>query len=148
MERRNARSHVRSCIATLERFNAFAQGQGARTWEDLPAHVGAFVEHELQERSAWCRSAKVRRTMLSQARSPVEQQLRLLVPEFVGHTTRCLTPFAVAAPGFFDHLEHERGLRFQIRRLYAHHLRVFEAFLGGDRARAASAVGGTGTSPI
>jgi hypothetical protein len=68
-ERRNALGHVRSCVATLERFNAFAQGQGARTWEYLSAHVGAFVEHELQERGAWGRSAKVRRTTLSQARA-------------------------------------------------------------------------------
>jgi integrase/recombinase XerD len=128
-ERRNAASHVRSCITTLERFDAFARGQGARTWEDLSAHVGAFVEHELQARDAWGRSAKVRRTMLSQARSPVEQLLRLLVPGFVGHTTRRVTPFAVVAPEFFDHLERERGLREQTRRLYAHNLRVFEAYL-------------------
>ena len=128
-ERRNASSHVRSCVTTLERFNAFAQGQGARTWEDLTAHVGAFVEHELRERGAWGRSAKVRCTMLSQARSPVEQLLRLLIPGFAGHTTRRETPFAIVAPGFFDHLEHERGLREQTRRLYAHNLRVFEAYL-------------------
>jgi site-specific recombinase XerD len=128
-ERRNAPNHVRSCVVTLERFDAFAQRQGAHTSEDLPRYVGAFVEHRLQERGAWSRSAKVRRTMLSQARSPVEQLLRLLVPGFGGHTTRRVTPFAVAAPGFLDHLEHERGLRFQTRRLYAHHLRVFDAFL-------------------
>jgi site-specific recombinase XerD len=34
------------------------------------------------------------------------------------------------APGFFEHLEHERGLRQTTRHIYAHHLRVFEAYLG------------------
>jgi len=128
-ERRNARSHILTCVATLERFNAFAQGRGARTWDDLPGCVDAFVERQLRERGAWCRTAKDRRTILSQARSPVEQLLRLLVPGFDGHRTVGAMPFAVIVPGFFDHLEHERGLRHYTRQLYAHHLRVFEAHL-------------------
>lgn len=129
IERRNAPSHIRSCVTMIERFTAFTWSRGARTWDDLPAHVSAFVEHQMRERNAECRSVKDRRTILSQARSPVEQLLRLLVPGFVGHTTRRATPFAVVAPGFFDYLEHERGLRDQTRRLYAHNLRVFEAYL-------------------
>jgi integrase/recombinase XerD len=127
--RRNASSHIRSCVATIERFDAFTWSRGARTWGDLPVHIEAFVEHQLQERGAWCRSEKDRRTILSQARSPVEQLLHLIVPGFCGHTTRRAIPFATVAPGFFDHLEHERGLRDQARRLYAHNLRVFEAYL-------------------
>ncbi|MGQ0736227.1 MAG: tyrosine-type recombinase/integrase [Acidobacteriota bacterium] len=83
----------------------------------------------MRERGAWCRSAKDRRTILSQARSPVEQLLRLLVPGFVGHRIKQTTPFAAIAPSFFDYLEYERGLRHDTRRLYAHHLRVFEAYL-------------------
>ena len=129
IERRNAPSYIRSCVTTLDRFNDFAWSRGARTWDDLPAHISAFVEHQLRERGASSRTVKDRRTILSQARSPVEQLLRLLVPGFVGHTTRRVTPFAGVAPGFFDHLEHERGLREQTRRLYAHNLRVFEAYL-------------------
>jgi len=109
-------------------YRPFTWSRGARTWVDLPAHVGAFVEHDPRERGAWSRSAKVPRTMLSQARSPVEQPLRLLIPGFAGHTTRRATPFAIAAPGFFEYSEHERGLRDQARRLYAHNLRVFEAY--------------------
>lgn len=128
-ERRNARSHILTCVATLERFNAFAQSQGARTWDDLPGCVDGFVEHQLRARGAGSRTAKDRRTILSQARSPVEQLLRLLVPGFGGHRTRRAMPFAVTVPGFFDHLEHERGLRHYTRELYAHHLRVFEAYL-------------------
>ena len=107
-ERRHAPRHVERCVATLERFDAFARGRGARTWDELPAHVAAFVEQHLRDRGAWCRTAKDRRTILSQARSPVEQLLRLLLPGFVGHTTRRAMPFAAGVPGFFEYLERAR----------------------------------------
>ncbi len=110
-ERRIASRHVLRCVATLEHFNTFAQGRGVQTWEELPAHLGAFVEQRLRDRGAWCRSPKDRRTVLSQARTPVEQMLRLLIPGFIGTTTRRPVPFQETAADFFDYLRQERGLR-------------------------------------
>ena len=128
-ERRIASRHVLRCVATLEHFNTFAQGRGVQTWEELPAHLGAFVEQRLRDRGAWCRSPKDRRTVLSQARTPVEQMLRLLVPGFIGTTTRRPVPFQETAPDFLDYLRQERGLRPATLYQYVYHLRVFEAYL-------------------
>jgi site-specific recombinase XerD len=55
--------------------------------------------------------------------------LRLLVPGFVGTTTRRPVPFQTTAPQFFDHLRQERGLRSATLYQYVYHLRVFEAYL-------------------
>ena len=67
--------------------------------------------------------------MHSKARIPVEQMLRLLLPDFVG-TQRCVHwPFKVTAPGFFNYLRKERGIKPTTLNNYRHHLRAFEAYL-------------------
>jgi site-specific recombinase XerD len=135
-ERRIASRHVLSCVATLEHFNTFAQGRSLQTWEELPAHLGAFVEQRLRDRGAWCRSPKDRRTVLSQARTPVVQLLRLVIPGFVGTTRRLEQPFHASVPEFFEYLQRERGLRPESIRQYVYHLRLFEAYLQRAGVRA------------
>lgn len=135
-ERRIASRHVLRCVATLEHFDTFAQGRGVQTWEELPAHLGAFVEQRLRDRGAWCRSPKDRRTVLSQARTPVEQMLRLVIPGFVGTTRRLEPPFHASVPEFFEYLQRERGLRPESVRQYVYHLRLFEAYLQRAGVRA------------
>ena len=121
---------VKHGVHTLIRFGRFAQARGAETWTDLPAQVGPFVEHCMPGHGAGHRSKETHATMRSQARSPVEQCLRLLIPGFVGTTRRRQAlPFQETAPGFFQYLQHERGLRPETRRGYVHHLGVFEAYL-------------------
>ena len=105
-ERRIASRHVLRCVATLEHFDTFAQGRGVQTSEELPAHLGAFVEQRLRDRGAWCRSAKDRRTVLSQARTPVEQMLRLIVRS----VCFTLSPVAIGfTPSPIDHTEPAPG---------------------------------------
>ena len=128
-ERRYAPRHVLRCVATLQRFNAFALRRGVHTWEQLPEHLSPFVKQHLRDRGAWCRSPKDRWTVSSQARTPVEQLLRLIVPEFVGTTRRLEPPFHASAPEFFEHLRQERGLRPASIRRYVYHLRLFETYL-------------------
>jgi integrase/recombinase XerD len=128
-ERRHAPRHILRCVSTLERFNAFVQRRGTHTWDELPAHLAPFVEHYLRQRDTGGWSPKTRGTVRSQARAPVEQLLRLLIPGFIGRTAARANPFAATAPGFFEYLEHERGLRAETRRLYHHHLRIFETYL-------------------
>jgi integrase len=93
------------------------------------AHLKAFVEQRLRDRGTWCRSPKDRRAVLSQARTPVEQMLRLVVRGFVGTTRRLDLPFHASVPEFFEHLQRERGLRPESIRQYVYHLRLFEAYL-------------------
>ena len=83
----------------------------------------------MQKRGAWCQTEKDRRCVHSLGSVPVEQLLRLLLPDFVG-TQRCVTPpFQASVSGFFDYLREERGLRSTTIHRYVHHLRAFEAYL-------------------
>lgn len=135
-ERKTAPRHVLRCVATLRHFGEFTQRRGAQTWPELPAHVGAFVDHYMQERGVWCRSAKDQRTVRSQARTPVEQMLRLIVPDFIGTTRRlAVRPFEQAVPGFWEYLETERGLSPETMRRYISHLVPFEAHLQREGVR-------------
>ena len=68
--------------------------------------------------------------MAKEVRGPVEQMLAVVLADFEPtgrpHHAR---PFADVAPGFFDYLVEERGLRPASVRGYRHHLERFEAYL-------------------
>lgn len=68
--------------------------------------------------------------MAKEVRGPVEQMLSVVVPGYgpSGRPQRTL-PFADQAPGFFDYLVQERGLRPVSVTAYRHHLDRFEAYL-------------------
>jgi len=127
--RQAAEQTVKGAVQRLVHFNRFAQSRGATTWEELPSHAEAFIAHWIQEHSGWCRTARNRATVHSQVRVPIEQLLRLVLPDFVG-TQRCHTmPFEASAPGFFIYLREERGLRPMTLHRYRYHLRSFEVHL-------------------
>ena len=66
----------------------------------------------------------------SNARVPVEQMLDLLIPAFSPRRrTLPPIPFVDSAPGFFDYLRDERGLKETSIQLYGHNLRSFQAYL-------------------
>jgi len=70
--------------------------------------------------------------MAKEVRGPVEQMLSVVVPGYEpsGRPQHTL-PFAEHAPGFFDYLVQERGLRPASVTAYRHHLDRFEAYLEG-----------------
>lgn len=68
--------------------------------------------------------------MAKEVRSPVEQMLSVVLTGFEPTGRRHhLQPFADVAPGFFDYLTEERGLRPTSVLGYRHHLDRFEAYL-------------------
>ena len=128
-ERGAAKPTVTAHLQALIQFDRFAQSHGATRWTDLPTLIEPFVEHWMREHGTQCTGDRARQSDRSHARKPVEQMLRLLVPGFVGTTTRRPVPFQDTAPHFFDHLRQERGLRSATLYQYVCHLRVFEAYL-------------------
>ena len=128
--RNAARDTVKRSVQALVQFNDFAQSRGATTWDDLPAHVEPFMAQWMQRRGSWCRTAKDRACVNANGRTPVEQLLRLLVPNFVGTQRHIDLPFSNSVPTLFSHLTEERGLRPETLHGYKHHLRAFEAYLG------------------
>ncbi len=112
-------------VPLLIGFGAFARARGARTVDELPVHVEAFVAELVAGRPATRQGG---RQVAKEARGPVEQMLVLVVPGFVGRgRARRPDPFADALPGFFEYLDRERGLRPASIGNYLHHLARFDA---------------------
>ena len=111
-------------VPLLIQFGEFARMRGAKTWTELPVHAEEFRAHWLRRRDGAARRLK-------EIRGPIEQFLRLIVPGFIGHIRQPAAgvPFADSAPGFFDYLREERGLRPDTLLHYGHHLRGFENYL-------------------
>jgi integrase/recombinase XerD len=119
---------VLSRVPLLVAFGEFAGARGARTVEELPGYVEPFVAERVAERFGPRRADA--RDVAREIRGPVEQMLRVVLPDFVGRGRRHRPlPFAAELPGFFEYLVAERGLRPASIRSYQHHLRHFESYL-------------------
>jgi site-specific recombinase XerD len=117
-------------VPILVRFGAFAANRGATRWDELPAHVDAFVADWLRARCTNA-SATVRRKVPLDVRNAVNQMLRVTLPEHAAtnHRPHAPDPFVDQVPGFFAYLRDERGLRETSIRHYRHFLRGFESYL-------------------
>jgi len=114
-------------VPLLVGFGAFAEERGATHWDELPAHVEAYVRARLQSRSGF-QDTHARRG--AAIRSVIEQLLRLVLPAHADRQhLRVGWPFAGQTPGFPAYLRDERGLREASIYHYGHHLRRFEAYL-------------------
>lgn len=118
-------------VPILVQFGAFAAARGATRYEDLPAHVDAFVDDWVTRTDHRRAPGPPRPRLTREIRGPIEQMLRVVTPGFVGHTRRRVPrePFADRVPGFFAYLGDERGLRDETLAHYGHHLRRFDAYL-------------------
>ena len=128
-EHRASAATVRRHVHTLVHFNHFACARDVTTWDELPSHVQPFVDQWMETRGAWCRGKPEQSVVHANARVPVEQMLRLVVPGYIGTIHRVGLPFLDGAPGFFPYLSDEKVLRAVTRDGYACQLRVFETYL-------------------
>jgi integrase/recombinase XerD len=117
-------------VPILVQFGAFAAARGARRLDELPGHVDAFVAKWLQTHGGRS-SPAARRKIASNARGPIEQMLRVALPDLpaANHRPHLSDPFIGEAPGFFAYLREERGLREASIDHYCHFLRSFETYL-------------------
>lgn len=118
-------------VPILRQFGEFARDHGATRIEDLPTYVAAFVEAWTLEHGARCTTAEARKKVASDARNPIEQMLRLVIPGFVGRRRArwARSPFQGRVGRFFEYLAEERGLRETSIEHYKHHLDGFEKHL-------------------
>ncbi len=129
-ERGYAARNVYRRVPILMQFAEFARGRGASTFDELPALVDGFVEHRVRTHRRRVRTKQAKPWVAGTARVCVEQMLDLLIPEFSPRRrTPPPTPFVESAPGFFDYLRDERGLKEASIQLYGHNLRRFQAYL-------------------
>ena len=114
----------------LVQFGAFAAERGARRLDELPGHINGFVAEWLRAHSGKSGPDACRK-IASAARNPIEQMLRIVLPDVpaANHRPHVLQPFIGEAPGFFAYLREERGLREATIDHYSHFLRSFEAYV-------------------
>jgi site-specific recombinase XerD len=100
------------------------------------------VERWTEQHGTRCSTTEARRKIASTARNPVEQMLRLAVPDFCGRRRArwARAPFEGRAGGFFAYLVEERGLRQPTVLHYKHHLGPFEAYLDRIACRDVAAI--------
>ena len=117
-------------VPTLMQFASYAQDRGAKTWADLPAHVETFVEQLAHERGVNCRDEGARQSLARNLRNPIQQMLRLVLPDFAGNRREHLPfPFVGEAPGLCGYLQQERGISANTLHNYQYCLRSLETYL-------------------
>jgi integrase/recombinase XerD len=118
-------------VPILIKFGDHARAQGATTWADLPAHIDSFVASWLESRVQGPKSSQSLRKLAKDLRNPIQQMLRLILPDFEGtrRPVKPENPFQELAPDFFVYLRQEKGLRESSILHYSHYLRQFAIYL-------------------
>lgn len=125
-----AEGNVQARVPLLIRFADYARSRGAKSWPELPGYVASFVEECVSDQAVGRRSGRARCQAANEVRGPVEQMLRLVLPDFVGRgRPRHPFPFTDQARGFLGHLQEERGVTPTTIRQYFFQLRSLESYL-------------------
>ena len=129
-QRGNAARTVLRRIPLLMEFGEFARQHGVTTLEQLPAQVDGFAQHWLEKHGQGCKTDPAREKVRLDARNPVDQMLALAIPGYQDQgRSRASDPFLATAPGFYDYLRNERGLREASVVYYKKTLRAFEKYV-------------------
>src|SRR5207245_4248863 len=99
-------------VPILCHFADFARQRGATDLTSAASQLGEFASRWVNRHGANSKTAKARRKVLDDARNPVRQMLQLTLEGRVTPNRR-QKPFLLEAqaPGFFEYLREERGLR-------------------------------------
>jgi site-specific recombinase XerD len=127
-EQHYAARNVSFRVPVLVRFGEFARTSGANKLDDLPAYVEPFIVDWLNRRKREY-SESQRSVAARELRNPIWQLLRLVVPNQGSDTRSAPGPFTDVAPGFFDFLRRERGLRETTIVQYRHYLQRLQDHL-------------------
>jgi integrase/recombinase XerD len=127
-EQNYAAKNVSFRVPVLVRFGEFARRSGATNLDELPAHIEPFVQDWLNHRKEGD-SESDRWIAARELRNPIRQLLRLILPHYGNDAASVPDPFADAAPGFFEFLRQERGLRETTLVQYRHYLQRLQDHL-------------------
>ena len=117
-------------FSTLAIWRVRQSARGAKAWPDLPNHLDSFTAHWVREHEGDSRTDWATKGLANFARNPIQQLLQQLLPDYSVRGSKQWTESLVdRAPGFFDYLRRERGLRNTTLRLYIHSLRRLERYL-------------------
>jgi len=118
---------VRKRVPILMEFGEFARRQGVTILEELPGHIEGFAQYWLQKHGQGCKTDEARNRVLMEAQNPARQMLVLLMPELKEKGR--VEPFQELAPGLFDYMRNERGIKESTLHHYRSNLYAFERYL-------------------
>lgn len=87
------------------------------------------MKHWLKKHGQGCKTNLDRERVKKEGQGPVKQMLGLIIPDFENKDPGEGEPFQDMAPGYFNYLRNERGLKERTLVLYKHYLRSFETYL-------------------
>lgn len=130
-ERNYSEKSISRRVPLLMGFGEFAKARGVASWADLPSQVDSFVVSRVTKRFGRRRPSKQSKKYAECVQNPIEQMLSLVLPEYSdkGRTRKPENPFHEWAPGFFEYLRQEKGLRERTLISYTHYLRQFASYL-------------------
>lgn len=117
-------------VPLLCHFADFARQHGANDLSTAASQVAEFASCWADRHGGNSKTTKARRKALDDARNPVRQMLQLALDGRV-RPNRQHKPFLLEAqaPGFFEYLREERGLRESTIYRYVHDLNRFAVYL-------------------
>jgi site-specific recombinase XerD len=115
-------------VPVLVSFGEFARRSGANNVHELPDHIEPFINDWLNRRKGGY-SETQRLVAARELRNPIRQLLRLSLPHYGRDTGGMADPFVDVAPGFFDFLRRDRGLREATLVQYRHYLQRLQDYL-------------------
>ncbi len=117
-----ARRVVLRRVPMLMHFGEYARVRGARALAELPPLADTFVSRWIKSHAQRCRSKRALKVVRAEARAPVYQMLRVMLPEFAVLEQRAGQskpwPFEGRVAGFPEYLTRERGLSHETIRQY------------------------------
>lgn len=124
-------SSVKRRVPLLVNFGEYAKSHGACSIDELANHVEDFVAVRTRRWQRHRKSSGDQQILFRrEVRGPIEQMLRLAVPEWERRTrAKPRKPFAAEVPYYFNYLEKERGLSSPTMNNYVNHLYHFEKHL-------------------
>lgn len=123
-------------VPLLCHFGDFARENGAQTLEQAALLVEAFAQLWVFEHPPSSGSLPARSKVMEEARNPVNQMFRLVLPTHVGGGRHAKPdPFRNDVPGFFPYLREERGLKPSTIYQYRYCLARFSDFLSRQGIR-------------
>lgn len=130
-ENNYSRSSIARRLSKLLQFGEFAKANGAKDWSDLPSHIQAYTDHWVKVHGKNCKTQAALRLVASEASNPVQQMLRIVLPDFIGIDRKQRTqPYRHDCINrFFLFLQEERGLSINTIKLYHGCLRRFDHYL-------------------
>ncbi len=117
-------------VPILCHFGDFARKNGAQSLEQAALLVEPFAKDWLSKHPSSSGSALSAARIMEDARNPVNQMFRLILPNYTGGGRHAKPdPFRNEVPGFFLYLREERGLKPSTILGYRDHLYRFSDFL-------------------